>query len=379
MWGWVAWASRPRSCDPPPTGPSELSFLSVGMRTPYVADYPGEDGGKTAHYMFRWVVTTAEKGAVERNRQRDDRGVSTATGGQVASSTRRFLSLQPRKERQMNDARSATFSGRGFTSVATTLCFVALAVTGMVLFVTPPGRVAHWTGWRLFGLTKDHWGALHIWFALLFLIASGFHIWLNWRSLLSYFKSRLTRRFALRREWTLALATSGMVAAGTLAEFPPFSSLIALNETIKNSWEKSGERAPIPHAELLSLRELASEAGADLETMVARLKTEGIAVESPKSIVRDLADEHGITPLQLYNIAIRESERENSEQSAIGGGMGRKTLRQFCADEGLDLTVSLERLRAAGLEADAEMTLRDIATRGGLRPPDLRGILRERP
>ncbi len=62
IWGWVAWASRPRSCDPPPTGPSELSFLSVDTRTPYVADYPGEDGGKTAHYMLRWVATTGEKG-----------------------------------------------------------------------------------------------------------------------------------------------------------------------------------------------------------------------------------------------------------------------------------------------------------------------------
>jgi hypothetical protein len=155
--------------------------------------------------------------------------------------------------------------------------------------------------------------------------------------------------------------------------------LVALNETIKDSWEESDERAPIPHAELLSLRELASEASVDLETMVARLKASGIAVESPESIVRDLADEHGITPIQLYNIAIRESERDNSGRSGLGGGMGRKTLKQFCEDEGLDLTVSLERLRAAGLEADAEMTMRDIATRGGLRPPDLRGILRKRP
>ncbi len=279
----------------------------------------------------------------------------------------------------MSDPKSGTFSGRGFTSVASALCFVALAVTGGVLFVTPPGRVAHWTGWRLLGLTKDQWGALHIWFALLFLIASGFHIWLNWRPLLSYFKSRLTRRFALRREWTLALAMCGVVAVGTLMKLPPFSSLVALNETIKDSWEESDERAPIPHAELLSLRELASEAGADLETMVARLKANGIAVESPESVVCDLADEHGITPIQLYNIAIRESERGNSGRSGLGGGMGRKTLKQFCADEGLDLTVSLERLRTAGLEADAEMTLRDIATRGGLRPPDLRGILREPP
>lgn len=45
----------------PPTGPSELSYLSVDTRTPRVGDYFGEDGGKTAHYMLRWVATTGEK------------------------------------------------------------------------------------------------------------------------------------------------------------------------------------------------------------------------------------------------------------------------------------------------------------------------------
>ncbi len=48
--------------DPPPTGLSELSFLWVDTRTPYVADYPGEDAGKTAHYMLRCVGTSGEKG-----------------------------------------------------------------------------------------------------------------------------------------------------------------------------------------------------------------------------------------------------------------------------------------------------------------------------
>ena len=42
--------------------PSELSFLWVDTRTPYLVDYPGENGGKTAHYMLRCVATTGEKG-----------------------------------------------------------------------------------------------------------------------------------------------------------------------------------------------------------------------------------------------------------------------------------------------------------------------------
>jgi hypothetical protein len=91
---------------------------------------------------------------------------------------------------------------------------IRFAVTGIVLFVTPPGRVAHWPGWRLPGLGKDRWSAPHIWFALLFLIASGFHTWLNWRTLLGYFTSRLTHQFPPRREWTPALAICGVVTAG---------------------------------------------------------------------------------------------------------------------------------------------------------------------
>ena len=48
--------------DPAPTGPGELSFLSVDTRTPYTADFDGADGGKTAHYMLRWTNTRGEKG-----------------------------------------------------------------------------------------------------------------------------------------------------------------------------------------------------------------------------------------------------------------------------------------------------------------------------
>ncbi len=48
--------------DPPPVGPSQLSFLAVDTRTPYVATYPGAVANEVAHYMLRWVNTRGEKG-----------------------------------------------------------------------------------------------------------------------------------------------------------------------------------------------------------------------------------------------------------------------------------------------------------------------------
>jgi len=60
-----------------------------------------------------------------------------------------------------NGARGRRFIWRAFISVATAVSFVALSVTGVVLLITPPGRVAHWTGWRIWALTKDQWSGLH--------------------------------------------------------------------------------------------------------------------------------------------------------------------------------------------------------------------------
>ncbi len=49
--------------DPAPVDPNtDLRFLGLDTRTPYVAEYPGTDGGKPAHYMARWVNARGEKG-----------------------------------------------------------------------------------------------------------------------------------------------------------------------------------------------------------------------------------------------------------------------------------------------------------------------------
>jgi hypothetical protein len=47
---------------PPPVDPGELTFLAVDTRTPYVTEFDGADGGKTAHYMLRWINSRAETG-----------------------------------------------------------------------------------------------------------------------------------------------------------------------------------------------------------------------------------------------------------------------------------------------------------------------------
>ncbi|WP_446421963.1 hypothetical protein [Coleofasciculus sp.] len=48
--------------DPPPTDPKELTFVALDTATPYVMEFKGEDVGKIAYFMLRWVNRKGESG-----------------------------------------------------------------------------------------------------------------------------------------------------------------------------------------------------------------------------------------------------------------------------------------------------------------------------
>ena len=286
----------------------------------------------------------------------------------------------------MPDAkRGRRFNWRAFVSVTTALSFVAMSVSGVVLFVTPPGRVAHWTGWTMLALTKDQWAGLHIWFSLIFMIAAAVHLYLNWRSFLRYFRHKVRKAFALRSEWMLALLLCGIVGWATLAEVKPFSSLLTWNEAIKRGWETPAEQAPIPHAELMTLSELARQMdGLDIESTVQNLQAAGIDVQSPDVVLGDLAKQAGMTPMQVYTVATGQSSapgaaggrgasRQGQQQG--GYGIGRMTLHQYCEQQNIDLETTIQKLRQRGFKAEADMTIRDVAATGGVHPSAMRDIL----
>jgi hypothetical protein len=63
-------------------------------------------------------------------------------------------------------------------------------------------------------------------------------------------------------------------------------------------------------------------------------------------------------------------------EGKAGGGLGWKTLAQFCADEGLDLAAARARLIAKGLRFEDTQTLRDLASANGQKPYELVELLR---
>ncbi|MBN2593228.1 MAG: DUF4405 domain-containing protein [Sedimentisphaerales bacterium] len=289
----------------------------------------------------------------------------------------------------MSEKAKTKFNWRSYVSVLTALSFIGMTFTGIILFFVPSGRVANWTGWTMLALTKQQWIGLHDWFSIIFVIASIFHLYLNWKPFVSYFKSKVTRVFGLRAEWALATVTCIAVFVCTLAGVKPFSSLISWGESIKQSWDSPRQRAPIPHAELLSLRELAEKVtNVDLETMLSNLKANRIDVGSPDVVLGDLAEACGMTPARLYDIALGQAATgiggggRHGQAGAEGGrgggpgrGLGRITLKQYCEQMDLDLDTSIKKLKDAGFTVSAEMTFRDIADSTGARSSEIINIL----
>ena len=257
------------------------------------------------------------------------------------------------------------FSFRAFVSVTTTISFLALLITGVILFITPTGRVAHWVNWRIIGLDKDQWGAIHICFGALFLLVSAFHIYFNIKPLLSYFKNKTTKSFAARKEWIISSIICAFVLVGTIHEIPPFSSLITLNGNIKDSWDRSITAPPVPHAESLSLKQLAKKSEFELDEMMTNLELAGITVESTDVILGELAEEFGMSPKELFSIASGKTTKETSAPPTSGTGRGyaRKTLKQICNDKGIDYQKSKANLSATGIGTKEDMLLRKIANK----------------
>lgn len=206
------------------------------------------------------------------------------------------------------------FQLRGFTSLLLTLLFLALSFSGVILYFTPRGRMANWTGWTMLGLEKQGWQAVHINIALLFLIAAGLHLFLNWGLFWGYIKK-------MKLEMLVSIVIAGGMLVGTIKGVSPFGALMTLNEQIKDYWEREPVTAPMPHAEELNLGQLAAKMGLSVEQVSDALKQEGIVVENDTTTIAQLAEKNRLTPSDVY-AAVKKHFPE-AQQPGQGRGEGK--------------------------------------------------------
>jgi len=311
-----------------------------------------------------------------------------------------------------NDMSAPALHKKGFASLLTTFSFVVMTVSGILLFIVPQGRVAEWTDWSLFGLSKSDWGNIHITTSLMFLISGAYHIWCNWRTLVNYFTSKRESRLFMRREIAISAVVTLFFVVGAVYQAPPLSYVLTLNNAIKMAWvvDKDHE-PPIGHAELLTMKSFTKKLQIDLGRATAVLRDNGVTFTETESLAV-IAKHYDIAPVQIYQL-IKPLEGsaavmvangapagglmhaslqipagsaahpagtqiytgELVEEQFEGRGIGRKTLAMITEENGLDLATARKKLTARQVVMRDDETLKDAAARAQTAPVELMKII----
>ena len=269
---------------------------------------------------------------------------------------------------------SSRFHWKVFVSFYVVFSFLALAVSGLVLYVAPPGRIANWSVWRLLLLSKAQWQAVHTIVALAFLVAAGFHVYFNWKVLVAYLRSKLQAGIRMKRELAAASLTGAAILAVSITGMPPFGTVMDIGEEIKNSWSTATNEPPVPHAELMTVQKLSETVKIPSEKALAKLEKQGIKVAQPTMTVQQIADKNKLTPQQVYQ-KIQSEDAKPKVSLAEGGGWGRMNVQQVCERFSVPVDAGVARLQAAGIEATAGTAVRELATARGKTPIDIAKII----
>jgi hypothetical protein len=267
---------------------------------------------------------------------------------------------------------------RKIISLIVLVSFLLLVLTGIVLFIVPHGRVAYWSNWTLWGLSKDEWTNLHISLALLFFISGTFHIYYNWDPMISYLKNDKKRLVVFTGEFVTALLVTLFAVMTTQYGLPPLRWVLDLNESVKAEAGRLYGEPPYGHAERSTLDTLAARMGLDLEKSLASISSAGFRVEKPADTLSEVALSNGVTPQQIYQ-AMLQAEKAGGTGPAPAlfpkPGKGRRLLADVCEESRLNVSDVLRILSDHGISAAPDESLKAIADRNDTSPGQVYEII----
>lgn len=269
----------------------------------------------------------------------------------------------------MSTRRKKALNFRGFVSLYVAVSFIIMAITGIMLYISPPGRVAHWSNWTLLWLTKTQWQAIHTVFSLLFVGMAGIHLYFNWKPILTYFRTKAQTHIRLRREFMLAAGVTVFIGSFTLLELPPFQSIMDLGEKVSYSWATEETEPPVPHAELMTIKEFATTMQISPAEIRIQLESQGIQIIDPGITLQEIAKNNDISPQELYSLM--ELRDEVSSPIVEGGGYGRMTVEEIAGKLNVSTETALEKLQMNGIDARANSNIRQLGTQYNMLPYDL--------
>lgn len=266
---------------------------------------------------------------------------------------------------------------RKTVSLTLTFSFLTMMISGIILFLSPKGKIAYWSDWTLFGLSKTQWTDIHITSMFLFIIIAGWHIAYNWKALSTYLKNSAGQITLAKRELLIALSINIIFIIGALVPFQPFSGILELNENIKAYWEKTCGVPPYGHAEESSLQTFSRQIGLDPDYALKHLREKGFHIHNGEESLQTIAKNNHVSANTIYTLiqSTSTSKNPNKDLSDVPF-LGQKSLQELAEMKKIDLEKSLAYLREKGFNATAETRMKEAANRLGIMPYELYETLR---
>jgi hypothetical protein len=258
---------------------------------------------------------------------------------------------------------------RSFTSIYMGFSFILMAVTGIVLYIAPPGRIAFWSNWLFIGLTKTEWQSIHTIFSFLFVISGIFHIIFNWKPLLGYLRKKARESLKIRKEFVLSGFTVFIIFTGVYLDAPPFNYVMDFGENMTNSWTTPETEPPVPHAELLTVSDIARTINKTTNELIMLFTINGYAVIDTNEIINNLAKRYGISPGTLYNsIKVNKSSNVLLAKYTQGSGIGRKYLSELLRENNIIWEDGIARLNKEGIKVNEDGKIKNISANNNISP-----------
>ena len=116
--------------------------------------------------------------------------------------------------------------------------FFIMVVSGIVMFISPFWRLAMMIHWRILGLGKMDYIALHDIFMIVFTIAGILHIILNFKAIKHYLKNRAKKLIIFTKPFIISTLFTVALFYATILHIKPLETFVKLDKSFNSYWIK---------------------------------------------------------------------------------------------------------------------------------------------
>ena len=121
----------------------------------------------------------------------------------------------------------------------------------------------------------------------------------------------------------------------------------------------------------------------NIDMIMNRIMQNGISVSGTNQTLKEIAEDNDLTPVQLLDMisgkaGVHENDINPNKKRKIGAGSVNKKLKELPVQYGIKIETILERLKAKGIIANEENTIREISKSSNKSPKEIISIIRDR-